>query len=256
MKKVCITNQKGGTGKSTTAINLASCLVSLGKKTLLIDMDPQAHSTIGIGIEPSGLEKSMHDVMVTPKFSLKNVIMSSYIKNLDIAPSHIKLASGAEQMYSRMFRETILLNSMRGLEKAYKFAIIDCPPALGVLTTNALYASDFIIVPCQMSRYSLDGLADLLDTIEIVKNKTTSEQEKMQHLRILLTMFDKRNKITNEFVLKQLEPYNEWIFETIIMRNESLNQAQMAQRSIFDFEPKSTEARDYEALTKEILTYE
>jgi len=159
-------------------------------------------------------------------------------------------------MYSRMFRETILLNSMRGLEKTYKFAIIDCPPALGVLTTNALYASDFIIVPCQMSRYSLDGLADLLDTIEIVKNKATSEQEKMQHLRILLTMFDKRNKITNEFVLNQLEPYNEWIFETIIMRNESLNQAQMAQRSIFDFDPKSTGARDYEALTKEILTYE
>jgi len=107
-----------------------------------------------------------------------------------------------------------------------------------------------------MSRYSLDGLADLLDTIEIVKNKTTSEQEKMQHLRILLTMFDKRNKITNEFVLNQLKPYNEWIFETIIMRNESLNQAQMAQRSIFDFDAKSTRARDYEALTKEILTYE
>jgi len=198
----------------------------------------------------------MHDVMTTPKLSLKDVVIPSYIKNLDIAPSHIKLASGAEQMYSRMFRETVLLNSMKSLEKAYKFAIIDCPPALRVLTTNALYASDFIIVPCQMSRYSLDGLADLLDTIEIVKNKNSPEQEEMEHLRILLTMFDKRNKITNEFILNQLKPYEKWIFKTIIMKNESLNQSQMAQKSIFDFDAKSTRARDYEALTKEILTYE
>lgn len=252
MKKISIINQKGGTGKTTTSINLAAGLSLEGKKVLLIDLDPQAHSTLGIGIDHEKIEFSTYDILVT-KEDIKKAIIPSYIKNLDIIPSHIKLASGAEQIYSKMFRESILDNALKRLKDAYDFIIIDCPPALGVLTTNAVYTSDFMIIPCQMSRYSLDGLADLLDTIEVVKNNT--EKKEGPYYGILLTMFDKRNTVTNEYILKQLEPYKELIFDTVIMKNEALNQSQITQQSIFDFEPKSIGAQNYRDLTREVLDY-
>ena len=252
MKKFCIINQKGGTGKTVTSINLSGGLAREGKKTLLIDMDPQGHSTIGIGIDPVELKASMYDVLAS-RAPLKEIIVPSYIAGLDVAPSHIKLASGAEQLYSRMFRESILFQTLRSFDELYDFIVIDCPPALGVLTVNALYASDFIVVPCQMSRYSLDGLADLLETIGAIKTENQSSQEGFKHLGILLTMFDKRNKVTNEFILSQLESHKERMFETVIMKNEALNQASIAQKVIFDFEPNSQGASDYTKLTQEIL---
>ena len=255
MKKLCIINQKGGTGKTVTSMNLSGGLAKKGLKTLLIDMDPQGHSTIGIGINPAELKGSMYDVLAS-RLPMEDVIVPSYIPGLDIAPAHIKLASGAEQLYSKMFRESILFQALRGYEDTYDFITIDCPPALGVLTVNALYASDFIIVPCQMSRYSLDGLSDLLDTIGAIKAQNGKDQEGLKFLGILLTMFDKRNKVTNEFILSQLEPYRERMFETVIMKNEALNQASIAQKVIFDFEPNSQGSSDYKALTMEILSYE
>lgn len=253
MKKISIINQKGGTGKTTTSINLASGLTLEGKKVLLIDLDPQAHSTVGIGIDPEKIEFSTYDILVT-KEDIKKTIVSTYVKNLDIIPSHIKLASGSEQMYSKMFRESILDNALKNLKDSYNFIIIDCPPALGVLTTNAVYTSDFMIIPCQMSRYSLDGLADLLDTIAVVKNN--KDEKKERYYGILLTMFDKRNTVTNEYILNQLGPYKELIFDTVIMKNEALNQAQIVQQSIFDFESKSVGSQNYRDLTKEVLNYD
>lgn len=255
MKKFCVINQKGGTGKTVTSINLSGGLAREGKKTLLIDMDPQGHSTIGIGIDPANLKGSLYDVLAT-KRPLRDIIVPSYVEGLDVAPAHIKLASGAEQLYSKMFRETILFQALRGFDEIYDYIVIDCPPALGVLTVNALYASDFIVVPCQMSRYSLDGLADLLDTVGAIKTQNEGSQESLKQLGILLTMFDKRNKVTNEFILTQLEPYKDRMFETIIMKNEALNQASIAQKLIFDFDPNSQGSNDYKQLTQEILSHE
>ncbi|MBM4294566.1 MAG: ParA family protein [Deltaproteobacteria bacterium] len=246
-----VLNQKGGTGKTTTTVNLGAALAYQGYRTLLVDLDPQGHTTIGLGIEPEAIRESMCEVMTVPKKRIQDVAMDTYIPGLDVAPATIHLARAAEQVYTRVFREAILAQALRGLD--YDFILIDCPPSLGVLTTNSLYACGFIIIPCQISRYSLDGLADLLTTIDSVKNLGLEELFQENIFRILLTMFDKRNRVTNEYILEQLKPYQDKTFRTIIMKNEALNQAQIAQKAIFDFDPRSSGAQDYLHLTSEFL---
>ncbi|MFH1596577.1 MAG: ParA family protein [Pseudomonadota bacterium] len=248
---VAIINQKGGTGKTTTAVNLGASLAYQGYRTLIVDLDPQGHTTVGIGIDTDSLAGSMSEVMTVPKKSINEVVVPTYILGLDLAPAHIHLARAAEQIYARVFREAILAQSLKDAD--YDFILIDCPPSLGILTTNSLYACDFIIIPCQISRYSLDGLADLLNTIETVKNLSLEDLYQGNFYRILLTMFDKRNRVTNEYILEQLKPYREKTFNTIIMKNEALNQSQIAQKAIFDFEPKCSGAQDHLRLTLEFL---
>ncbi|MFZ5450565.1 MAG: ParA family protein [Thermodesulfobacteriota bacterium] len=248
---VAILNQKGGTGKTTTSINFGAALALKGHRTLMVDLDPQGHTTIGLGLEPDSFRESMSEVFTTPKKSINDVVMPTYIPKLFVAPATIHLATAAEQVYSRVFRESILAQALKGVD--YEFVIIDCPPSLGVLTTNSLFACDFIIIPCQISRYSLDGLADLLTTIENVKTLGLEELFQGDHFRILLTMFDKRNRVTNEYIMEQLKPYRNKTFSTPIMKNESLNQAQIAQKSIFDYDPKSSGAQDYLHMTAEFL---
>lgn len=248
---VAIINQKGGTGKTTTTINLGGALAYQGYRTLIVDLDPQGHTTIGLGIEPDAMAASMAEVLTVPKKSVSEVAMPTYILGLDIAPAHIHLAQASEQVYTRVFREAILAQALKDVD--YDFVLIDCPPSLGVLTTNSLYACDFIIIPCQISRYSLDGLADLLTTVETVKNLSPEDLFQEDFFRILLTMFDKRNRVTNEYILEQLKPYRDKTFNTMIMKNEALNQAQIAQKAIFDYEPKCSGAQDYWQLTLEFL---
>jgi chromosome partitioning protein len=248
---VAIINQKGGTGKTTSAVNLGAALAYQGFRTLIVDLDPQGHTTVGLGIDPDALTASMAEVLTVPKKCVSEVAVPTYILGLDVAPATIHLARAAEQVYSRVFREAILAQSLK--EADYDFVLIDCPPSLGILTTNSLYACDFIVIPCQISRYSLDGLADLLNTIETVKNLSIEDLYQGDMYRILLTMFDKRNRVTNEYILEQLKPYREKTFDTVIMKNEALNQAQIAQKAIFDFEPRCSGAQDYLQLTLEFL---
>lgn len=246
-KVLAIINQKGGVGKTTTSINFSAGLAIKGKKTLLIDLDPQAHSTIGLGIEPESFKASISDVL-SKKKSIKDVILPTQVENLFIVPSHIRLDKIEQQLTPELFRETFLHKALQGL--AYDFIVIDCRPTLGTLTINALYASDFIIVPCEIGRYALDGFSDLMETIEHVKN---NDLDKSQFIRILLTKYDSRNKVSNDWVFQQLEPFNELIFQTYIRRNEALNQSQMAQEPIFKFKADSVGAQDYETLTNEFL---
>jgi chromosome partitioning protein len=248
---VSIINQKGGTGKTTTTINLGAALAYLGFSTLLVDLDPQGHTTIGLGIDPDSFMESMAEVMSVPKKPVSDITLLTYVPGLCLAPAHIHLAPVAEQIYSRIFREAILYQALQGLP--YDFILIDCPPSLGVLTINALYACDLIMIPCQISRYSLDGLADLLTTVEHVKALKPQDLFKGDLFRILLTMYDRRNRVTNQYVLEEIKPYWSKTFQTIIMKNEALNQSQIAQKAVFDFDPESSGSMDYHNLAVEFI---
>ncbi len=247
-KILAVINQKGGVGKTTTSINLAAGLARAGRQVLLIDLDPQAHSTIGLGIEPGSYQLAMHDVLLNQR-AIREIILPTQVPRLFLAPSHIRLDKAEHQLTPELFREAILKRALRDLE--YDFIVIDCRPTLGTLTINALYASDLIVVPCEVGRYALDGFADLMETIEKVKNCDARSKE--QFIRILLTRYDSRNKLSNEWVLEQLAPYKNLLFRTIIRKNEALNQAHMAQEPIFTFKPDSPGAQDYRELTQEVL---
>lgn len=246
-KIIAIINQKGGVGKTTSSINIASGLAMQGKKTLLIDLDPQAHSTIGLGIEPESFQNAIHDVL-TKKKKIKDVILETKVKNLFLAPSHIRLDRAEQQLTSEVFRETFLKKAISSLD--FDFIIIDCRPTLGILTINALCACNFIIVPCEMGRYALDGFSDLIETIENIKNNKNNMEN---FIRILLTKFDARNTVSNDWIFKQLESYKNLLFDTVIRKNEALNQAHMAQEPIYIASPKSPGAQDYQQLTNEFL---
>jgi len=239
-----VANQKGGVGKTTTAINLSSGLARKGFKTLLIDLDPQAHSTIGLGVDRDAYIYAIDNVMLDEK-EIYETVLKTDIENVDIIPSRLKLFSVENKLASEIFRERVLLEKISAVTD-YDHIVIDSSPTLGSLTINALYASDIILVPCEVSRYSLEGFGDLRATIAKLKNGN-------HRLHIFLTKFKATTTRTNEWMMEELKQVSDLLMDTRIRQNESINQASIAQKPIYSYASRSAGSQDYTALTEEFL---
>lgn len=248
-KVIAIANQKGGVGKTTTAINLAASLAVLEYKTLLIDADPQANSTSGNGFDLKNIQLSLYDVLVN-EVSIKNAVLASETPNLDILPSHLDLVGAEIELINHPNREHILKQAITALHNAYDFIIIDCSPSLGLITVNALTAAHSVIIPVQCEFFALEGLGKLLNTIKIVQTRLNTE---LAIEGILMTMYDGRLRLSNQVVEEIKNHFEDLVFKTIIHRNTRLGEAPSFGKPALMYDAESTGAVNYLNLAKEIL---
>ena len=248
-KVIAITNQKGGVGKTTTSVNLSAALAKMNYKVLLIDMDPQANATQGIGIDRDYIELSTYHVL-TGEVGLEKVIQHSYIENLDVAPGEIDLAGiDLELAHVKQGREVRLKQSLDKIKDYYDFVFIDCPPALGLLNTNALTSCDTVLIPVQCEYYALEGLTQLLNTIKLTQNHFN---KKLSIEGLLLTMLDQRTNLGLEVSQEVRKYFKEKVYKTVIPRNIKLSEAPSAGICIFDYDGSSVGAQAYKELAKEV----
>jgi chromosome partitioning protein len=250
-KTTCIANQKGGVGKTTTAINLAASLAVAEKKTLLIDCDPQANASSGLGVDrEEARQKNLYHALIS-ETPLDNVIVGTPIPTLDVAPSSQDLIGVEIEFISLADREKRLRNALRAMTRNYDFVIIDCPPSLGLLTVNALVAADDVIVPLQCEYFAMEGLGHLLNTIRLIKARLNPDL----YLRgILLTMFDTRNRLSHLVAEDVKKHFGDKVFRTVIQRNVRLSESPSHGLPIMLYDIKSRGAVSYLELAKEILS--
>ncbi len=251
MKVISIFNQKGGVGKTTTSINLCSCLAMNGYKILNIDIDPQGNTTSGMGLDKNSLELSVYDVLTSDEISIREVIkQSELISNFYILPSTMSLAGAEIELINKLDRERILLEKLKEIENDFDYVFIDCPPSLGLLTINALAASDSVLIPIQCEFYSLEGVGQLVNTIELVQKSLNSNLEVEG---VILSMYDIRTRLCNEHAEEVKKYFNDKVYKTTIPRNVRLAEAPSFGLPIILYDSKCKGAEAYNNLSKEFI---
>ncbi len=249
-KIIAIANQKGGVGKTTTAINLSACIADKGKRVLLIDIDPQGNSTSGLGVERVGLKKSSYDVLVS-RHSALEAIRPTMMKTLDLMPANIDLVGAEVELVSMMARETILKRALEEVKSLYDYILMDCPPSLGLITLNALTAADKILVPIQCEYYALEGLTQLMSTVKLVRQ---SLNPALEVEGVVLTMFDGRTNLSLQVVEEVRKFFKNKVYQTVIPRNVRLGEAPSFGLPVLLYDARCLGTEAYTELAMEFLT--
>jgi chromosome partitioning protein len=247
-KIIAVANQKGGVGKTTTTVNLSTILAKRGKKVLLIDTDPQGNATSGLGVEKES-ELSTYDLLITD-VAAEDIVQETAIKNLYISPSNMNLAGAEVQLVSMMSREQRMKEKLDVIKNKFDFILIDCPPSLGLITLNAFTASDSVLIPVQCEYYALEGLGQLLNTVELVRKHLNKN---LYVEGALLTMYDIRTNLANQVVKEVKRFFQNKVYKTVIPRNVRVSEAPSYGMPITIYDPKSKGARSYEKFAKEFL---
>ncbi|PWI56816.1 ParA family protein [Sulfoacidibacillus thermotolerans] len=246
---MAVANQKGGVGKTTTSVNLGACLAELGKKVLLIDIDPQGNTTSGVGINKADVRYCIYDVIINDVNSTDAILHTS-VQNLDIIPATIQLAGAEIELVPTISREVRLRRAIAAIRANYDYILIDCPPSLGLLTINALTGSDSVVIPIQCEYYALEGLSQLLSTIRLVQKHLNTS---LEIEGVLLTMLDARTNLGIQVIEDVKKYFREKVYHTIIPRNVRLSEAPSHGKPILQYDPKSRGAEVYLDLAKEVI---